>query len=171
MKEKNLMKSVLSSYAYVNRVIRIIDKKVLNKGINSCNTYGFFETLSVMNEMAELVGRKRKLKTLKELVEECLKSMSETDAKILILKFIERYSNDKIGLLLNKSARTICRMFDKALLKAYEYFCSQGFNYSNLIKYLKSEKWILNKIEDSKSSKLFLTKTESFSKIHNFVWN
>ena len=174
MKEKNLMKSIISSYAYVNRVIKIINKNVLYKGINSCNTYGFYDTLSVMNEMAELVERKRKLQTLKELTEDCLKSLPEADSKVLILKFVEKFSNEKIGLLLNKSSRTVCRLFDKALLKAYDYFCQQGFNYLTLTKFLKSEKWILNRIEDSKTNKLLLTKTGSFSKdniFSSFVWN
>lgn len=75
MKGKIWAKTILQAYNYVNRIIRSIDKMVVERSAASHHSFGYADTLRVAEEIMALIERKRHLICMKHLVEDSLQFM------------------------------------------------------------------------------------------------
>lgn len=174
MKGKIWIKSMLEAYNYIGRVVGAIDKRVLNKGVKSHFTFGYNETLGAVDAILFLVERKRKLSAIKFLIEDSLKVISQKSAKTLMLRFMDKLTDQEIANVLKVSKRTVQRMLDKALGECYLAFLRQGYSAEVLQEYLKDDKWLVgiynNNLYKSKLRK-DLQKIPPKISFNNFLWN
>jgi len=144
MKGKIWVRSMFQAYNYINRVVKSIDKQVISKGVSSHFPYGYGQTLSTAELIMELIERKRHLNCVKYLVEDSLQFISPQSSKVLVLRFMDKQTDEEIAKLLNVSRRTVQRMMDKALGECYLYFIKQGYTTEVLEKYLEDETWLID---------------------------
>lgn len=165
MREKMLMKSVLDSYTFLNTVIRSIDNRVLITGTKSYSSYGLNDTLSVMNEVIDLTERKKKLITLKELIEESFENLSLKSSRIIVLKYLDKLSIAELAELFEVGKRTLQRLLDKAVEEVFQFFVSKGFNLLSLLSFLKDEQWIIGKYKERLCKRIILKKNKQKQKM------
>lgn len=176
MKGKIWVKSMLEAYNHINKVIKTIDKQVIDKGVKSHFTFGYVETMEVMDAIIELERRKQKLVCIKNLVEDSLKTIPRQSAEILALRFIDKLSDSEIAKLLKVSKRTFFRILDKALGDCYVAFLRLGFNCEYLERQLENEKWLVsfyNQNVDKKTQKkkLKFSNISNKASVVNYLWN
>ena len=100
MKGKIWVRTLLQAYNYINRMVRVVDKQVINKGASSHFSYGYGQTLSTMDAIMELTERKRRLNCVKHLIEDSLQFIPAESSKILVLRFLDKQTDKEIGKLL-----------------------------------------------------------------------
>ena len=112
-------KTLLKSYRNLERVVKSIDKSFMNICLSSrCSSWYdsvINSTMSITERLLVLSERKILLINTKVMINEILQSMDKNLAKILILKYIKKYNNDKLSKMLNVSIRTINRRIVKAI--------------------------------------------------------
>ena len=89
MKNHLWTRAILEGYQYLKKIIRILDKQVISMSVHSYQGYqtGADATLQLMQEILELIERKKSLLRLKKIIEERLsdypklKHMSECAQK------------------------------------------------------------------------------------------
>ncbi len=143
MKGKIWAKTILQAYNYVNRIIKSIDKMVVERSAASHYSFGYADTLRVAEAIMELIERKRHLICMKNLVEDSLQFMEPESSKLLVLRFIDKQSPEKIAELTGASVRSVHRNLDKALAQCSAGFVRQGYTASQLEEYLKEERWLV----------------------------
>ena len=159
MKKRILVKSVLDSYTFIPAVTKGIDKRVLATSMKTTGTYWINDTLSVMNEVVDLIERKKKLINLKCLIDDCFKNISSENARLCVLRYVDKLSIKEISEIVEISERTTRRLLESALDEVYNYFSEQGFDSFNLLYYLKDEQWIVGKYKNEICKKLSLLKS------------
>lgn len=110
-------KSFLSIYSLIPSITKGIDNLILYKGINSCQT-SYITSNSTIKQAESIIGLSQKkvnLINLKVLTDETLLEMSKFNAKLLILRYIDGISIEKIVEVLKISRRSYYRKLNKAL--------------------------------------------------------
>ena len=120
MEGKFLMKTLFESYGEISRVISVIDRKVLHRGVNSHSSVGYAKTLDTMNDILNLVIRKRELAFVKNMISQSLTEIPLHLAKLLVLKYIEKQTDKMISKVCQIGTRTIHRRIDKAFKDAID---------------------------------------------------
>ncbi len=143
MKGKIWAKTILQAYNYVNRIIRSIDKMVVERSAASHHSFGYADTLRVAEEIMALIERKRHLICMKHLVEDSLQFMEPGSSKLLMLRFIDKQSVDSIAELTSSSVRSVHRNMDKALAHCAAGFVRQGYPVAELEEFFKDECWLV----------------------------
>lgn len=152
MKEKIWMRTVFQAYGTIDRVLNALDKQVLKQSLSSSETFGFSDTLMVMDGVLEKIHRKRKLCVLKYLTEQSVKNIKKGRAKILVLKFFDRLSEEEITRITGLSERTIHRKISEGLAECYLFFKLNGCDVNALDKCFSTEKFLMG-IFDQVASK------------------
>lgn len=117
--QKNWGKAILSSYNYLQRLCDSIDLLVERTAVNSYYSFSFnfndtaIETVS--NKIIELTNRKIGYINLKLIIDKVLKEIPKNQAKLIILKYIQKLSIEKTCELLDISVRSGYRRLDNAL--------------------------------------------------------
>lgn len=135
-------KVLLSSYRYIGRVCGAIDKLVLRQGLASGCWTGKEDTMQVCEDIIVLSERKVALINTKVLIEDCLKSIDLTYAKLLIVKFIDGDKIEDIASNFGFAVRTTFRKIETSLQKFESALCSKGYTDEKLNDMLKNEAWI-----------------------------
>lgn len=142
MEGKFLMKTLFESYGEISRVISVIDRKVLHRGVNSHSSVGYAKTLDTMNDILNLVIRKRELAFVKNMISQSLTEIPLHLAKLLVLKYIEKQTDKMISKVCQIGTRTIHRRIDKAFKECYMVFVKEGYGKKEFEKLFANEKWL-----------------------------
>jgi DNA-directed RNA polymerase specialized sigma24 family protein len=101
MELKIWCKTFLNAYRCLEKITQAIDKIVLTTGLNSN-----YDTKSSANKIIELTERKITLINLKLLIEKTLNQLDTKDAKLLLLKYVDKVKSEDIAKVFNISNRT-----------------------------------------------------------------
>ncbi len=140
-------KTILKSYRYLERIADAIDRMIENRGLYSMNqnsnNYFYTNIWSVSEKLIELSERKIKLINLKILTEQALSKCGKDYANLLISKYINNNSNEKIIEKYKLSTRTFFRKIERAEQRFENVLELLGFDNENLNEFLRDEKWII----------------------------
>ena len=152
MKGRLWLKTILQSYNIVNMVNKAIDNRVNEQSIMShLHTYGYDDTLELTETIINLIERKKNLLLIKSLVDDCLNFIDPEFSKLLVLFFIDRYSQVDIAKIFNLSRRTLQRRINKGLDMAVDFFIKNGYSYNVLEKMFAKESWLIGMYNDNVS--------------------
>jgi len=145
MKNQLWTKTVLDGYMYINRIIPTIDKQVMALSLTSYNVQegGGDATFRLMEDVIELIERKRKLLRLKLAVEEALRSIPKDYACVLVRRYIDKVSLKEIAKEKDKTYGVMRRIYREALSECYSKLCELGYNTSELQKEYGDENWLV----------------------------
>lgn len=129
--QKLWSKTILSSYNYLEKLCDSLDKLIQNTAVNSYYSYSFKNgensITNISKKIINLSNRKIDYINLKVLTDKALKDMTKQQAKLLILKFINKIQIDKVCELLQMNRRTAYRRIEKALIEFMDVLCSYGY--------------------------------------------
>lgn len=129
-------KTILSSYNYLEKLCDSLDYLIQKTAVNSYHTYGFKNgensIMNISNKIINLSNRKIDYINLKVLTDKVLKIMQPKQAKLLILKYINKINADKLCELLNVNVRTVYRRLDSALQEFMEKLSIYGYTIEKL---------------------------------------
>ncbi len=143
MEEKILIKSILEGYRFIDKVVKKLDFNVVSKSVHSHSAYGYNETINLACDILHLTDRKQKLLFLKSMVDNGIKAMNTESAKVLMLKYVDGFSNVNISKMLDYGYKKVLRLLERATAELTIYFYGKGFNKTKLLSFLSSEVWLL----------------------------
>ncbi|MGN1208341.1 MAG: DUF1492 domain-containing protein [Christensenellales bacterium] len=178
MRLKVWSKTLLNVYDCLFSLTNEIDKIVEKFALNSCNFYGFSNTIENMQKIIDITDRKVTLINVKVLIEKMLVSLDDVSCKILTLRFVDKMSHETVIRALNMKRRTYFRKYNDAICSFASNLLSNGFDENKIIKLIKNERWILflfneyYEKEISKKAEPEISNSNIFSlAIHNFALN
>ena len=141
-------KTLLCVYRYLERIAGAIDKIIMRSALNSANIIGqnyFYNNVyTISQKLIDLSERKVTLINLKLLIEQTLGKMHQTDAQILIDKYVDGVKTKDIVERHNLSTRTAFRRIDSALKNFSWHLKLDGYSADVLEEMLKNEHWLNN---------------------------
>ena len=152
MQQENWVKTLLSVYERIDKVVYGIDK-TFNKicfGSFSYNSAGYRSTYEVSNKLIDLSERKILLINTKLLIKKFLSSLGKKSRELLILRYIKRLKNEDIASLKKCSIRTISRKITECVTKCANYLSFLGYDNNRLRKMYSGEQWILDNYYSNK---------------------
>ncbi len=144
MKKLVWAKTLLFSYKYLARIIKGVDRIVLERSAKSHTTaWCEFTTMEQMEQIIDLIQRKKRLQTVKMLIEEGLKNIDPQAARTLI-----RYCIDKVDLEIlaeeyGLSKRTMSRRINAMLVDLIDKIRDLGYGVAKIESLLENEGWIV----------------------------
>lgn len=148
MKQFLWVKTILTSYNYLEIQARSIDKLIMKLCVNglATNTYEYlrYNTMSLTDEMIRQSQRKVNLINTKILVEEMLASIDKDLAKVLILKYIDKFLLSEIADIMNVSIKTIQRRTNRAIEECGVYLFKRGYANTKFREMFADEKWVFD---------------------------
>jgi hypothetical protein len=139
--EKSWAKALLVAYGHLETICGAIDKTVLEYGINS-GRYGI-DVQFCANKVIALTERKKFLINVKVLVDNILKKLDNLNARILVVKYADRFSSLIASKTLNISMRTYFRRINVAIEQFCDVLQKYGYTSQKLSQIFKNEGWIL----------------------------
>ena len=150
-------KTLLTSYRYLERVAKAIDKIVMTRAINSFYTSGsnlsFNSITNVSSDILSLTERKVNLINLKLILQEALESVSENHSALLVSSFVEGKNCYECAEVLSISLRTFFRRQNQALESFVKALALQSCDEKFFDDMLAGEGWIAQiKLKYSRNS-------------------
>lgn len=144
MEIKEISRTMLSVYRYLEAITRAIDNQVKKQSINSAfySSHNAVTTYEIANKVLELSERKVKLINLKVVIEEGLESLSETSRRLLLLNFLDQLPAKKIAETMNISLRTYFRRKEEAINTFAKNLLLKGYSLNFLISQFFSQEWL-----------------------------
>lgn len=146
MKENCWTKTLLGTYRYLENITGAIDKMVMKTALNS---YHFCRgesnnVYNISNKIIDLADRKITLINLKVIIDKVLMEIPESDAKLLIERYVENVKCRVMAESSKVSIRTLFRKLTCAENNFTKKLVANGYTDARLNELLKKEKWILN---------------------------
>lgn len=146
MKQKAWAKTLLSIYTCLENISNAIDKYVVSQGVNSGRNN--LTTLESAEKIISLIERKKLMINLKVLIEKSISNLEVENARILVMRYVDKVKPEVCANILNFSRRTYFRKLDKSI----EYFANQlklnGYDNEYLLNMFKNEGWIRELFEN-----------------------
>lgn len=137
-------KTLLLSYKYLSRIIKGIDRIVLERSTKSYSVdWCESTTIEQMEQIIDLIQRKKRLQSVKMLIEESLKSVDRQNAKTLIRYFIDKVDLEIIAEENKLSKRTMSRRINSMLLDLIDKIRDLGYGIDKIELLLENEGWII----------------------------
>ncbi len=144
MKKLLWAKTLFESYKYLGRIIKSIDRLVVEKSSFSGNLYqGESNTIEDMEAVIDLIQRKKRLLSVKLLIEESIKNTNQDDATLLVKYYIDKIDAQTLADEMHTNRRTIHRYINKALRGIMEQIFNLGYTYKDIETMLENEGWIV----------------------------
>lgn len=144
MKKLIWAKTLFEAYKYLGKIIKSIDRLVLEKSVNSGNIYqGECNTMERMEAVIDLIQRKRRLLSVKLLIEESIKNSNEYNSTLLVKYYIDKLDTATMSEEMHTNRRTLHRHINNALLGAMEQIFNLGYTYKDIETMLENEGWII----------------------------
>ena len=138
-----LGKALLNIYRYLEPMADAIDKQIKTKTYEPEVSFGC-NMNSLAGEIISLTERKIGLINIKVFVDKVVARLSETNRKIIMLRFIDKVSPKEIATLMGISDRT----FFRKAKTAFESFCHmlevENIICNNIISKISTQKWFSN---------------------------
>ena len=149
MESKHLWtKTMLSVYKYLERICDAIDKICISSALSSSNILGqnYFSNNvhAISQKLINLGQRKITLINLKLLTEDVLSKLKESDANLLIEKYIDERKTKDIAVKNNLSLRSAFRKIALAEEAFDRKLNVMGYDDKKISNMLKEETWINN---------------------------
>ena len=141
MKEGLLADALLCSYKDLVHLAEAIDCKVINLARN--RDYLNSSTIEVSEKIISLIEKKILICNTKVLVDNVLKALDRNEARLLILKYIDNLSNEKLAYIFKINVRTVYRKLEKAKESFYEMLIKKKFNEETLKAIYKNQYWFM----------------------------
>lgn len=150
MKNHLWTRAIFEGYQYLKKIIRILDKQVISMSVHSYQGYqtGADATLQLMQEILELIERKKSLLRLKKIIEEVLRSIPRASAVILVRRHIDGLTLKDVANEQNLSYGVMRRLYKQAIQQAYIRFCALGLSVSQMEQEYGREKWLIGFLND-----------------------
>lgn len=130
--KKQWSKTVLTSYNYLQRLCDTIDKIVERTALNSHYICGSWDSNcsveAVSKKIIKLINKKIEYINLKVAIDKSLEKMNVKHAKLLVLRYIHYFSQEKVCEILNISLRTFYTLLDKAINSFSNIMSSIGYS-------------------------------------------
>lgn len=153
MNYKAFSKTLLEVYNSLEIVCERIDKMVDNKASEG-STYGRTgNSLELFNSIINLTERKVNLINLKLRIEQSLIKLSPIEAKVLILKYVDRLTYKQISTLTNQNIRTTFRYVEKGIENFTKNIKLNGLTEEFIRNKYSEEKWLFQICEMNETSK------------------
>ncbi len=144
MKDILWARTLFESYKYLGRIIKSIDRLVLEKSSFSSNIYqGEGNTIGDMEAVIDLIERKKRLLFIKLLIEEGIKNTNEFDSTLLVKYYIDKLDSQTLANDMHTNRRTIHRYLNKALQGIMEQIFNLGYTCKDIETMLENEGWIV----------------------------
>ena len=144
MKKLIWAKTIFESYKYLTRLIKSIDRLVVEKSVHSYTVdSGEATTLSKMEAIIDFIQRKKRLLVIKMLIEESLKNTNREEARLLIKFYIDKIDLNILAEECNMNKRTLSRRINKYLINCMDKIYDLGYKCDDLEKLLENEGWIV----------------------------
>lgn len=141
-------KTLLKSYRNLARVVKSIDKTFMGICMSSrCSSWYdsvINSTLAVTDKLLTLSERKILLINTKVMIDEVLSNIDKDLAKILILRYIKRYSNEKIASIFKVCGKSISRRCRKGLELFALELKKRGYNSHRIEVLYGKERWLMD---------------------------
>ncbi|MEG1499660.1 MAG: hypothetical protein RR400_01110 [Clostridia bacterium] len=148
MELKIWSKTILSSYKYLKRICCAIDKLVDAEAESSARFYSSnsssYNSFAIASNMIDYTEKKIALINVKLLTEKVLASIDAEQARLLIKKFINCDTSEKIYSYLGITERTYFRKLNLALSSFEKNMQRLGYSAEKLGEMLNGQKWILS---------------------------
>lgn len=144
MKKLIWAKTLFESYKYLSRVIESLDRLVVERSAKSYSAgwYGV-TTMEQIEQVIDLIQRKKRLQTVKMLIEEGLKNIDRDSAKILIKYFFHKVDVETIAEECCRNKRTMARRINSILLDAIDKIRDLGYDIKKIELLLENEGWVV----------------------------
>lgn len=145
MEYKAFSKTLLNIYNSLNAVCERIDEIVEKKALNGAFISGdgqFKNSMELFNNLIDTSQRKINLINLKIRIEDAITSLKQKEAKVLILKYVDRLTFAQIASLTNQSLRNCFRICDNAIENFGKLLKENGLTEEFISKTYAEEKWI-----------------------------
>ena len=137
-------KTLLEAYKYMNRLIKSIDRLVVDKGVHSHFSYnGEGKKKKKMEAIIDLIQRKKRLLVIKMLTEEGVKNLDEYNAKLLVRYYFDKVDTLTIANEVGESRRTVHRHINNAILDFMDKVNELGYTSKQIETMLENENWIV----------------------------
>lgn len=127
---KNWSNTALVAYSILPKIVRELDKGVINRVNSSFQSRHLkigVSTERLIDEILELNEEKRKIVNLRYIVNKALQKMSKSNKEILIARMIEKQTFQSIAEHTNTSLRTVFRHVSNAEDEFRRYMIDDGF--------------------------------------------
>ncbi len=144
MKKLVWAKTLLESYRYLSRVIKSLDRLVVERSAksHSAGWYGM-TTKEQMEQIIDLILRKKRLQTVKMLIEESLKNMERNSARVLVKFFMENVDLEDLAEEYGVTKRTMNRRLNSMALDVIDKIRDLGYGLDKIEILLENEGWII----------------------------
>lgn len=119
-----------------------VDKKI--EKLTTADVSATYNTMEISNRIIDLMQKKISLCNAKVLVEKVLKNLDKESARILILKYIDGHTMERMAKLTKQSVRTIYRKFQKARELFATTMLQMGYDDNKLQNLFENQLWIYN---------------------------
>lgn len=138
-----LGKALLNIYRYLEPMADAIDRQIKIKTYEPEVSFGC-SMKSVAGEIIALTERKIGLINLKVFIDKAIARLSESNRKVIILRFIDKVSPKEIASLMNISDRT----FFRKAKSTFDSFCRmieiENIICNNILSKISMQKWFAN---------------------------
>lgn len=138
-------KTILSSYRHLERLAGAIDIAIEKKALKAPTGFESMadSTLKLADDIIELSERKIKYINLKVLTEKALKNLPPIEANMLIKRYIDRQSPEKIITIFNFARRTYFRKIAEAESAFIGQCALLGYSTKKLEEDYSQELWMM----------------------------
>ncbi len=144
MKKLVWAKTLFESYGYLSRIIKSIDRLVLERSTKSyCAGWCESTTIEQMEQIIDLIQRKKRLQSVKMLVEESIKNIDKKSARTLIRYFFDKVDLEILAEEFQLSKRTMSRRINSMLLDVMDKIEDLGYSLGKVELLLENEGWII----------------------------
>jgi len=144
MRKLILGKTLLESYKSIPRIIRCIDKLVVESSAHSYSlTCVRDDTMQKMQAVIDLIERKKRLVGIKLAVEEGIKNSPKLDAKILVRYYLDGVNTLVMADELGVNRRNVHRKINSATQNFVETLDSLGYTRERIKSFIQNEEWIV----------------------------
>lgn len=145
MEYKAFSKTLLNIYNSLNAVCERIDEMVEKKALNGAfyaSGSQFRNPMELCNNLIDMSQRKINLINLKLRIESAITKLKQKEAKVLILKFVDRLTFSQIASLTNQCLRNCFRICENGIENFGKILKEEGLTEEKIFKNYADEKWI-----------------------------
>lgn len=170
MNLENIVKTLFSTYRYLDKMTKIVDKYVKAKAMSclgaNMNNVMHTSTLFVTTSLTYLINNKIGLINFKTITNSLLENMNKKNARFIIMKYIDGLKNDDLAKNFNVCDRTVFRWHNKAINDAVNTFQKLKFDDNKILSNFKNVAWVNSVYEDY--NKQISCENIKYSEIHIF---
>ena len=146
-KMKIWIKTLLSVYASIPNIIKIIDQIVSSHASNPYVTFGG-NAFCDIEKVIDFCDRKNKLLNIQLMTNKLIDFSNDDEKRIIHFKFKDRATIETIAKFLMIEKRSVYRKIDSIIGKLATFALTQGWSTAFISNQVKNEPWIEERFND-----------------------